>query len=464
MHTSIARALLFFAALAAAPPLHADEPAAIARNVDRIVAEVLKQTGTPSASVAIVQGGRLVHARAYGDARVEPTKTAATVEMRYSIGSISKQFTAAAILLLVEQGKLTLDDPVARFLPGLTRGAEVKVRDLLAHTSGYQDYWPQDYVTEIMKRDVSADDILDMWAKKALDFDPGTQWQYSNTGYVAAALIVEKAGGQPYFEFLKQRVFVPLGMSTVIDLDRASPSEVDAAGYTRYAQSPLRAAPKEGKGWLFGAGALSMTPSDLAKWNIALLERRILQPTSYAVFQREVLLKNGVGTDYSLGLDVSLRGDHRALEHGGAVSGFLASNLLFPDDGAAITVLTNDDVGDAANAISAKLMPLLFERQDGKAASEARAKVVFTQLQKGKIDRALFSANANAYFTDTVLKDIAASTKALGAPTKVEQASQKLRGGMLFRQMMITCRKKTLTVRERDLPDGKIEQFLIMAH
>ena len=114
-----------------------------------------------------------------------------------SIGSISKQFTAAAILLLAEQGKVSLDDPVSKFVPNLTRGDKVTIRQLLSHTSGYQDYWPQDYVPPFMLQPVTADKILDLWARKALDFDPGTQWQYSNTNFVIAGLIVEKASGEP---------------------------------------------------------------------------------------------------------------------------------------------------------------------------------------------------------------------------------------------------------------------------
>jgi D-alanyl-D-alanine carboxypeptidase len=126
----------------------ASEPA-LAAKVDSIANQVLKSTGVPSASVAVVKNGRLAYANAYGAAKLEP-RTAAIPDMRYAIGSISKQFTAAAILLLQQEGKLSLDDPVSRFVPGLTRGNEVTIRQLLSHTSGYQDFWPQDYVMPMM--------------------------------------------------------------------------------------------------------------------------------------------------------------------------------------------------------------------------------------------------------------------------------------------------------------------------
>ncbi len=150
-------------------------------GIDRIAAQVLEATGVPSASVAVVQHGKLVYTHAYGFARLatgSAPASPATPDMRYSVGSISKQFIAAAILLLQQQGKLSLDDPVERYVPGLTRGNEVTIRHVLSHTSGYQDYWPEDYVMTPMLQPTSAQQILDTWAKKPLDFDPGTQWQY----------------------------------------------------------------------------------------------------------------------------------------------------------------------------------------------------------------------------------------------------------------------------------------------
>src|ERR1700683_219780 len=158
-------------------------------QVDQIARQILESTGVPSASVAIVKDGALAYAHAYGNARLDPS-TPATSEMRYKIGSISKQFTATAILILAEQGKLSLDDPVARFVPDLTRAKEVTIRQLLSHTSGYQDYWPQDYVPPFMLTPITADEIMTRWARKPLDFDPGTKWQYSNTNYVIAGVIV----------------------------------------------------------------------------------------------------------------------------------------------------------------------------------------------------------------------------------------------------------------------------------
>src|SRR6266446_6303691 len=310
-------------------------PPDLQEKIDKVATDTLARTGVPSASIAIVKDGQIVFVKAYGDARLDP-KTPATPQMRYSIGSISKQFTAAAILLLQEQGKLSLDDKVAKFIPELTRANEVTIRQLLSHTSGYQDFWPQDYVMPMMLQPVTAQKIMDMWARKPLDFEPGTKWQYSNTNYVIAGAIVEKVARMPLLQFLQERVFTPLGMTSVSDTDQAKLGDTDPTGYLRYALGPLRPAPKEGKGWLFAAGELAMPAQDLAKWDISIMDQKLMKPSSYREFGTEVLLKNGLSTHYGLGVDVNSQAGHRALSHGGEVSGFTAQNVVFPDEKVAV--------------------------------------------------------------------------------------------------------------------------------
>src|SRR6266403_6056145 len=352
-------------------------------KIDKIASEALAKSGVPSASIAIVKNGRLVYVKAYGDARVEP-RMPATPEMRYSIGSISKQFTATAILLLQEQRKLSLDDKVAKYIPNLTRANEVTIRQLLSHTSGYQDYWPQDYVMPMMLQPVTAQKILDMWARKPLDFDPGTKWQYSNTNYVIAGVIIEKVARMPLLRFLQEKVFTPLGMTSVSDTDQAKLGDTDPAGYLRYALGPLRPAPKEGRGWLFAAGELAMPAADLAKWDISIMDQKLMKPMSYREFGTDVLLKNGLSTHYGLGVDVNSQAGHRALSHGGEVSGFTAQNIVFPDDRAAVVVLTNQDAASASGAIANGIAPLLFATNDPQTPAKLeQAKKIFDALQHG---------------------------------------------------------------------------------
>jgi len=295
---------VIFVAVAIAPAQSAKElPAEIRTQIDQIARQVLADTGVPSASVAIVKDGVVAYAHAYGNARLEPP-TPATSEMRYKIGSISKQFTATAILMLAEQGKLSLDDPVSKFVPDLTRANEVTIRQLLSHTSGYQDYWPQDYAPPFMLTPITTDKILTLWARKPLDFDPGTKWQYSNTNYVIAGVIVEKASGVPLLQFLSSHIFEPLAMKSVVNIDQDHLDDTDPTGYLRYALGPLRPSPREGKGWLFAAGELAMPVADLAKWDIAMINQSLLKPASYQEMQRDMLLKNGTASAYGLGISV----------------------------------------------------------------------------------------------------------------------------------------------------------------
>src|SRR6478672_3602349 len=212
--------LLFTALLTVDAQLSAD----VIAKIDQAAADALQRTGVPSASIAVVKDGKIVYVKAYGDAKLDP-RTPADPKMRYSIGSISKQFTAAALLMLQEQGKLSLDDKVGKYIPDLTRANEVTIRQLLSHTSGYQDYWPQDYVMPGMLKPVTAQQIMDIWAKKPLDFDPGTKWQYSNTNFVIAGAIAEKAASMPLLQFLTDNIFRPLGMHSVLDIDESHPTE-----------------------------------------------------------------------------------------------------------------------------------------------------------------------------------------------------------------------------------------------
>jgi CubicO group peptidase (beta-lactamase class C family) len=455
--------------LVAASPMVAQNgvPSATASGIDAVAAEVLKSTGVPSASVAVVQGGKVAYVKAYGMARLDPPM-AAEPAMQYSIGSISKQFTATMVLLLMQDGKLKLDDPVGKYLPELTRANEVTIRQVLSMTSGYQDFWPEDYVMTSMMKPTTPQQILDGWGKKPLDFDPGTQWQYSNTNYVIAGRIAEIAGGKPLIDQLQERIFRPLKMTGVFNSDASRLPATDPTGYYQHALGPLRPAPAEGQGWMFAAGELAMPASDLALWNISLIDRTVLAPASYDEMFTEVKLKDGKGTGYGLGVEVGTRNGHRFVGHGGEVSGFVSQNMVYPDDKAAVTVLTNEDASSAASALAAKIAPLVLSQargagaDSGAAAAEKRALEIFTGLQVGKLDRSQLTTLCDAYFTTEAVEDFAASLKPLGAPSSFKQVVETKRGGMTFRVFNVGFPGKQLRVTVYEMPDGKLEQYLVI--
>jgi D-alanyl-D-alanine carboxypeptidase len=455
---ALSAAVLF----AVASGLSAELPSATTAKINEIAVKALSNSGAPSASVAIVQGGKIALEKAYGKARLDPAMDA-TTETRYSIGSVSKQFLAGAILLLVQDGKVSLDDRVSRYLPNLTRAGEITIRQLLSHTSGYQDYYPQDYVPPFMQKPVTAESILNQWATKPLDFDPGTRWQYSNTNYVVAGRIVERITGGPFFAFLAKRILQPLGMTSAIDLDEQTLGPSDASGYTRFASGPPRAARTEGRGWLYAAGELAMTAHDLALWDISLMNHTLLKPASIDVLTTPVRLRNGTTTDYALGVGVSNANGHPKLSHGGAVAGFVSLNTVWLDQGAAIVVLVNADGSSATGVVTSQIEPLLLKDAEDPDAERAlqQARQIFDGLVEGKIDRTLLTSNAAAYFSPQVLADASASLKALGPPESLSQTSVSLRGGMTYRHFRIKFKDKSLHLSTLTVPGGKLEQYLI---
>jgi D-alanyl-D-alanine carboxypeptidase len=251
-------------------------------------------------------------------------------------------------------------------------------------------------------------------------------------------------------------------MTTVFNTDEAPLPASDPMRYLRYAAGPLRPAPKEGRGWMFAAGELAMTPHDLALWDISLIDQTILKPASYAALEHEVQLANGVGTHYGLGVDVGSAGDRRVIAHKGEVSGFTANNTVYPDDRTAIVVLTNLDATSATDQIVSRISSLLFAASDpATEAAVAQARQIFAGLQQGKIDRSLFTSNANAYFSEQALKDFETSLGPLGTPQELNELSHSLRGGMTLRRYLARFPKKTLRVWTFTMPDGKLEQYMV---
>jgi D-alanyl-D-alanine carboxypeptidase len=450
--------ILLLFATPAFPQLSAAQKSAI----DDLARKTLAETGVPAASIAVVKDGKIALAKAYGDAKVNP-KIAATPAMRFKIASNSKQFAAAVVLLLAEQRKLSLDDPVSRYLPTLTRAGEVTLRQLLSHTSGYEDYYPLDYVTPWMARDTTAAAILDQWARKPLNFDPGTRWQYSNTGYVIIGQIVEKVTHKPFIEFLRANILEPLGMHSAIDESNGKWSDADPVGYHNFAFGPARPQIPEGGAWTYACGELAMTPSDLALWDISLINGTILKPASLKELTTEVVLKNGTGTGYGLGLFLSADSNgHRRWGHSGGAAGFFSYNVTLPDDHMAVTVLTNGQ-GKAASLLQQRIVDLLLTPAvdpGGKVALE-RARSIFSGLQKGQLDRSLLTGDAVSYFTEQGIADLQASLGPLGEPSSFTEVNHIGRGGLMVRSFVIQAGKKRMWLETYIQPDGKFAQYII---
>jgi hypothetical protein len=266
-------------------------------------------------------------------------------------------------------------------------------------------------------------------------------------------------------------------MTGVLNSDASRLPANDPTGYYRHALGPLRPAPQEGTGWMFAAGELAMPASDLAKWNISLMNRSLLSAASYDEMFREVKLKDGKGSGYGLGVEVGVRDGRNFVEHSGEVSGFVSMNSIYPDDKAAVTVLTNEDAVNAAGTLQQQIAAIMLKPAQmpptappapaaapvppDAAAAEKRAEEIFVGLQMGKIDRTQLTELCKGYFTREAVEDFKTSLAPLGKPVSFTQTHEEKRGGMVFRAFKVVFPDRTMRVTVFEEPDGKLEQYLV---
>ena len=408
------------------PPDHFDP-----EQIDSYLASEALRKGRVGLSVAIMKDGNLALAKGYGQASAEGNVPAG-VETLFAIGSITKQFTCACVLLLAQDRKLSIHDKVSRYFPGLTHADAITVLDLMNHTSGYPDYYPLDFVDRRMQKPITPEALIEQYAGGKLDFEPGTAWSYSNTGFIILGRIVEKVSGQSFGDFLADRVLKPLGMAhTAYEPDPRDKRL--ATGYTSFALSGPEAAPPEAKGWIGAAGGLYSTPGDLAKWDLALMEGKVLKPEFYKVMTTAREISPGKTTGYGCGLSVGIQEGRTVLRHGGAVSGFNAYNAFIPATKSAAVVLCNKEGG--LGSLPDTLLGLLLKEEShvhkvsALPAAEA-VKAVFAQFQSGKVDRTQFGAEFNVFLSDDKINGAAKRLKNLGTPREAEVIQTRERGGM----------------------------------
>lgn len=453
------------AALIAIPATAQPLTASAIGQVDELVAKTLSDTGVPSAEIAIIRDGKLVLDKAYGKAN---EGLPARPDLPYQIASNSKQFTAMALLLLRDEGKLSLDDHVSKYVPGISGGDRITLRELLSHTSGLQDFWPQDYSFADMNVPTTPQHIVDKWGKRPLDYAPGTRWQYSNTGYVVAGMIAEKVSGEPLLKYLYRKIFTPLGMHP-LDQDDTNTAAFPA-GYERFALGQVRIARPPARGWLYAAGELSMTASDLAKWDIARMNRAVIPARDWIAQETPVLRADGRTNGYGLGVFNIYQRDRHVIDHGGEAVGFLTQNTIYPDTRDAIIVFINADFSGATDTLTEGIEKIVLDNPEPSLTGEgdrlADVRSIYDQLVGGNVDRSKFTGDLNFYFTPAALTDYRSSLAPLGTPTSIEPLrAPRLRGGFVNRNYTIHYagnRKLTLVTYAEAGADGRFEQFMIM--
>lgn len=444
------------------PPLQL-EPAAI----ETFVTEQLAAKQLVGLSLAVVRDGTVVLAKGFGK-RSLADGAAVTPETRFAIGSITKQFTSACILLLAEDGKLAVTDKVAKWYPGLTRANDITLLDLMNHVSGYPDYYPLDFVDRPMQKVIAVDDLIQQFGTRPLDFEPGTRYSYSNTGFVILGRVVEKVSGEPFGQFLERRILKPLGMTRT--LFEPTGREPDLAqGYVTFVLGPPEVPVPEGKGWVAAAGAIWSTPSDLAKWDLALVDGKVLKPESFRLMATPRTLASGASGGYGCGLSISRVRGQTVLAHNGAVAGFYALNATVPATRSAVILFSNLDSYEAVDTIYQRLMAALVATPPktatptiaGPAPADAM-KAMFLALQAGKVDRAQLGEEYSAYLTDAKIRGASERLKAYGEPSKVNVDSVAERGGMEVSRVTFSFASGTLKGLMYRTPDGKVQQFFVL--
>ena len=310
-----------------------------ADNIDEYVERERSDRRIPGVALKIIQDGKPIKTATYGLAHLE-WNIAVTPETVFEIGSVTKQFTAAAILLLAQEGKLTIDDPLHRHLNATpTAWSNITIRHLLTHTSGIKSYTGLQGF-ELTKRLSQAEFIKNIGAQP-LEFPPGQSWKYCNSGYNLLGHIIENVSGKKYLEFLQAHFFQPLGMTRTTVRDPGVIVTNRAAGYEQ--KSRLHINRDYDLTDVFAAGALVSTIGDLEKWNAGLDGEHLLNKQSKTQMWTPAKLTSGTATKYGLGWYIDLVDGHQNIGHGGSTSGFSATLQRFPEDKLAVILLSNTD-------------------------------------------------------------------------------------------------------------------------
>lgn len=460
------RVLVGLAAVVALGAAPSAAPVTVA--VSSAVSQAMIGAGIPGAEVTVVSQGHVIIDSGYG-VRDLTTSTPVDAQTRFEIGSVTKQFTAAAILQLKERGKLSLDDRLGAYIPAYVAARNVTIQQLLWQTSGIPNYTDTNGFVQFSTTHAgSVDAILALVKDKPLEFTPGTKWRYSNTNYALLGRIVEIASHMPWDAYVREHIFAPAGMThSTFNEDEASVTDM-ATGYAMFG-GKLVPAPAMGH-WALGAGSIVSTTGDLARWDDAFFGGRIVSAADVTLATTPGRLSNGTSTGYGFGWVIDRHDAQQRIDHNGGTFGYTAINEVFPALHERITVLVNDSAAQAetiASAVFAALHPDLAASENVSAAGEdlavtARVEDQWRRVVAGNPDRTQLTAEFNRELTPQLLSTAQASFSALGPPTQWVYKGKTVDGSgtttyayrALFRGGVVLAVYMSVT------KDGKIAGFL----
>lgn len=410
-----------------------------AQRVDSSVENILQRTGTPGATILIAKHGQIIYRHAYGLRSLKRQRPAA-INTEYEIGSITKQFTAAAILQLQEAGKLHLDDKLSTYLPTAPHASEVTLRQLLSHTSGMPEYLDAVETAGAIEKPASFDKLMSYIAGKPLDFPPGSRWSYSNTGYILAGRVIEVVSHESYWHYLQMHLLDRAGMAHTFTVAEEQNLPNMATGYD-LENGKIKNARTIAASVGWAAGFLVSTVDDLEKWNRALRNGKIVTPVDYALMSTSVKTAQG-DAGYGLGLFVdSIDGQPRVGHTGGSL-GFTTANEYFPRQDLQIIAFTNfvdnPEPGETiTTAIFEDLDPAIaaaaMRPSPGKDPTvTAKAKAYFAQLQAGDQESPYLATKLNNKMKAGLAKRLANEFKGYGQPTAFVFKGTHVDAGVTF--------------------------------
>lgn len=422
--------------------LIAAAPAALEGTVNDAVQNAASAIRAPGLGVAVVDDGKVLLDRGYGFADVD-RQVVATRETQFEIGSVTKQFTAAAILLLKEQGKLSLHDPLGKYVPEYPQGKNVTIEQLLWQVSGIPNYTDANHFVAIAGH--SPGGLLPALAlikNKPLEFKPGTKWEYSNTNYLLLGGVVARVSHMPWETYVRKNIFARAGMthSAFID-DEPSLSDM-ATGYHLDKQHHPVLAPPLHAAWAGSAGAIVSTAGDLAKWDLAFFGGKIVRPADVRLATTAHTLPSGHSTEYGFGWEVNTFEGQPRISHNGGTFGFLSVNEYFPKLRQFVIVLSNSDsapppvIGAAAFAA---LNPQIAAVQQKAVPGEhsnitALARQWIGRLQAGDIDRSQLTSKVSALLSVDMVRSLKSDIGGLGEPTSfVYRGMQSVNGIAVYK-------------------------------
>lgn len=363
----------------------------LASAINQELEKVFKPT-EPGAAVIAVNDGQVVFRKGYGMANLE-LGVQIEPDMIFRIGSITKQFTAVSVLMLMEQGKLSLSDEITKFLPDYpTQGHKITVEHLLTHTSGIKSYTGLPEWRPLWRKDLKMTELIDLFKNKPLEFAPGAGWNYNNSAFVLLGAIIEKVSGQSYADFVEKNIFAPLGMKQSFYDNTARVIPRRAAGYSR-GQGGFVNAEYLSMSHPHAAGSLMSTVDDLAKWDAALYTEKLVKQESLKKAWTPFVLNDGKATKYGYGWGVTTLEGERMITHGGGINGFTCDAARLPDSKVYVAILTNREGG------TANLVPKIAAMLAGKPLRDP----VATKLPPTTLDKyaGVYQLNEKADITVT---------------------------------------------------------------